>query len=331
MVEFAVDAMFAGIEEMGRAAAAGVHPQHYLKEGADVYPQLYWKEAAGVHAASPARPCCLHLSCRRRPRLAARRRLRMPLLPARTCMSPSASALASAGSVGEVKVLLCHIAEPDGPSWQEARSRCWLHGRGQGAAVPAWLILAARRPDASEMTRHTSMALRPASGDDDDAAALACAAPLQAKVRTAEPDEPSWHVATPTPKTSHAPAAGRSHWKRIISLPSAPHRAAASCARAAAVGVLEPPREHLTAPPQSPVAQARVDAPEATQPVRAEKRPDQPVVPDGGAGGQLEDCVLQAAACHFETNQEEREDDFDEGETLFPCDCGSHVWCAERL
>jgi hypothetical protein len=65
MVEFAVDAMFAGIEEMGRAAAAGVHPQHYLKEGADVYPQLYWKEAAGVHAASPARPCCLHLSCRR--------------------------------------------------------------------------------------------------------------------------------------------------------------------------------------------------------------------------------------------------------------------------
>jgi hypothetical protein len=77
--------------------------------------------------------------------------------------------------------------------------------------VPAWLILAARRPDASEMTRHTSMALRPASGDDDDAAALACAAPLQAKVRTAEPDEPSWHVATPTPKTSPAPAAGR-HW-----------------------------------------------------------------------------------------------------------------------
>jgi hypothetical protein len=42
-------------------------------------------------------------------------------------------------------------------------------------------------------------------------------------------------VATPAPNTPPGASAGARHWNRIISLPSAPHRAAAPCARAAAL------------------------------------------------------------------------------------------------
>uniref|UniRef100_A0A8R7UQ59 Uncharacterized protein n=1 Tax=Triticum urartu TaxID=4572 RepID=A0A8R7UQ59_TRIUA len=86
------------------------------------------------------------------------------------------------------------------------------------------------------MTRHTSMPLRPSWLPPP---APASAAPLPANVRTALAAPAWWHVATVAQITSLPPpasAAGR-HWNRIISLPSAAHRASPAAsprARAAA-------------------------------------------------------------------------------------------------